>query len=419
MDSQSWYDHLPKAVMVYNSTLHAELGMSPSDFLLVKAHHCMGNPMVAAVAEPWKSGHPKFLQFKLGELVLMKIQAVGNLTTNKVQPNFSGPYSVTQVNSNGVTYQVKDVKTGKMARAHHSKLRPYRKPPQYIESHPYSQYQRQAFRPDVAEFQSAHLPLTYGGGSTVEASSEDESSSLDSESNDSVLSDKELVMNHHNGNIDSGCCVWCDHENSIEMLADSSVQDLVVVNPSRHDEQISESIIDGWPESPEQRILQEENLEFIEEDDAIVSSHSLTCVDSVIKLFDWSDSEQSVDWHSLPSIESAGMVDESGEGQGTSADVVDLPKIGALAPELDFNQDSFPGFESNDGHSDRLARLERLLRISPIDFPSISAPDSTEDVAPVADGVRLLRSRGPAPDLPWVMGRQLERKRRTRCSSAE
>ena len=61
MDSQSWYDHLPKAVMVYNSTLHAELGMSPSDFLLAKAHQCMGNPMVAAVTEPWKVRPPQVL----------------------------------------------------------------------------------------------------------------------------------------------------------------------------------------------------------------------------------------------------------------------------------------------------------------------------------------------------------------------
>ena len=429
LDSQSWFEHLPKAVMVYNATVHAELGTSPSNFLLGKAHNCVSNPMVTAAAEPWRTAHPKFLQFKVNQLVLMKVQTVGNLTTNKVQPNFSGPYEVTHVNSNGVTYQVEDVKSGKMVRAHHTKLRPYRQPPEYISSHPYMQRENQGHRPGQQDLPVSRLPgspVEYGGYSTENTSSEEECSSREAISEIMVNSNQVKRMDcYERINPINESCVWCDHENSREILSDSSiaVSERSLAGQAESIWENGSAINQDWLGYAERIALQEQSNSSLEDEEAIISSHSLTCVDAVVKLFDWSDSEQSVDWRSLPSVESAGMVDESREVQDISAvvhhseqQVVDN-SIGHQ-PSLP-HDDSFHGFETAGDKNDGLEKLEKLLQISPINFPSINASDSDDEITTGGDCARMLRSQGPAPDLPWVMESQLERKKRTRNSTAE
>ena len=78
--------------------------MSPSKFLLSKAHSCNNISILeSGVTSVWKPGHPKYLSFKVGDEVTRKTVKKGNLNINKFQPNYFGPLRVTKVNSNGVT----------------------------------------------------------------------------------------------------------------------------------------------------------------------------------------------------------------------------------------------------------------------------------------------------------------------------
>jgi hypothetical protein len=134
----SWCDVLPRAVIVHNNTYHSVLGQSPSDCLLREQHVRRDGALISAkVAETWKEGHPAFGTFRLGQKVLKKAIFRGNETTNKFLERFRGPYSVSKVNGNGLTYHVKNEKTGTEERAHHSQLRIYSFPPKYLVNHPY------------------------------------------------------------------------------------------------------------------------------------------------------------------------------------------------------------------------------------------------------------------------------------------
>ena len=77
-------------------------------------------------------GNPKFIPFKFNDRVLLKVQKKGNLNINKFDPNYSGPFRVARAFDNGNTYEIADMVTGKISRAHYMQLRPYKVPPKYL-----------------------------------------------------------------------------------------------------------------------------------------------------------------------------------------------------------------------------------------------------------------------------------------------
>ena len=134
--AHTWDDVLAQAMISYNSTLHAELGVSPAEFLLTKAHEVsVDSPVNGQLSEKWKQGHPKFLPFEPGQAVLYKVHQHGNLTSNKLNARFDGPYIITKTNSNGVTYEMTLPGSTRVVRAHHSQLRIYKYPPKYLSDH--------------------------------------------------------------------------------------------------------------------------------------------------------------------------------------------------------------------------------------------------------------------------------------------
>jgi hypothetical protein len=120
----NWDKFLPTSVIAYNNTYHSELLMSPVNFLLTKSHKVNTDLLLDSnqVKKLWRIGHPKFIPFEVGQMVLMRVQLKGNLTTNKLAPNYRGPFSVTKVNNNGVTYQLMDPSSQGILRAHHTML---------------------------------------------------------------------------------------------------------------------------------------------------------------------------------------------------------------------------------------------------------------------------------------------------------
>ena len=71
-----WDQQLSKAIRVYNSTVHSQLNMSASQFLLSKSH---SNAPVNSckLQQRWKVGNSKFFPFKMGQVVLMKEKPKG------------------------------------------------------------------------------------------------------------------------------------------------------------------------------------------------------------------------------------------------------------------------------------------------------------------------------------------------------
>jgi hypothetical protein len=173
VDGQSSWDAvLHKALIIYNSTSHSELKMSPSNFLLTKVHQINNDPPLQGdLAANWKLGHPKFSQFDIGQLVLYKIQHRGFQNVNKLTPKFKGPFKVTRVNDNGVTYDLSHLTTDQVIRAHHSQLRSYRQPPKYLVDHP-------AYSCLSAEPHGMPLVVEGGVDDEVDRSSTDDNPSL-------------------------------------------------------------------------------------------------------------------------------------------------------------------------------------------------------------------------------------------------
>lgn len=134
----TWDEDLPKAIMVYNTTYHSELGMSPSQFLLAKEHVMRDVPVVPS-QEPafWKEGNPSFVPFRMGQAVLRKVVFKGRQLVDKFSARFEGPFIVCRVNDNKVTYVVECPETHRQFRVHHRQLRVYHRVPAYLRDHPY------------------------------------------------------------------------------------------------------------------------------------------------------------------------------------------------------------------------------------------------------------------------------------------
>lgn len=89
-EADDWDLKLSRSVISYNSTLHSELQMSPSAFILTKSHTIdVTVPLkLSGIFQAWRSGHPNFLPFREGQSVLMRVYKIGCLTVNK----FSNKY---------------------------------------------------------------------------------------------------------------------------------------------------------------------------------------------------------------------------------------------------------------------------------------------------------------------------------------
>ena len=104
---KSWIEKLPKAIMIYNNTKHSTTGKSPSDMILAEKHLIGTKIPVNRNVVTWKEGHPEYSPYAIGQRVMRKINRKGtNLLKNKLSPIYDGPYIVTKVNLNKVTYVI-------------------------------------------------------------------------------------------------------------------------------------------------------------------------------------------------------------------------------------------------------------------------------------------------------------------------
>lgn len=129
-----WDEKLPKVVITYNNTIHSQTGMSPTTCIMTKAHDLETNCLLDAnISSKWIEGNPNFAPFELGQLVLKAIERKGKLLVDKLKPKYDGPFKITKVQSNKVTYEIKRINSNMTeCRAHYQQLRPYKEIPNYL-----------------------------------------------------------------------------------------------------------------------------------------------------------------------------------------------------------------------------------------------------------------------------------------------
>ena len=119
----SWDTLLAEAVINYNASWHSQLAMSPSSFLLSQSHDITDTPALPTdVTNVWKEGHPNFSSFHIGDQVLRKSVLLGHRVSNKMVPRYSGPFTITKVRSNGLSYEI-SCGNNKIGKVHHAQLR--------------------------------------------------------------------------------------------------------------------------------------------------------------------------------------------------------------------------------------------------------------------------------------------------------
>ena len=127
-EERDWDEKLARVVINYNNSIHSTLGVSPADFILYSDHGRGEQPSDESL---WKTGHSSYAPFEVGTRVLKKTILQGHLTTNKLEPRYSGPYTVKRVLENEVAYVLVD-EIGREIRAHHSQLKKYHEVPEYL-----------------------------------------------------------------------------------------------------------------------------------------------------------------------------------------------------------------------------------------------------------------------------------------------
>ena len=132
----TWDKELGKAVVLYNNTLHTKLGTTPSKFILQNSFKSINNlPLNADIIATWKEGHPHFSPFRLHQKVVRKVNRVGNRLSHKLKQKYEGPYEVVKVQSNGVSYEIRDLQINKIIKVHHTQLKAWKEPPNYLKKY--------------------------------------------------------------------------------------------------------------------------------------------------------------------------------------------------------------------------------------------------------------------------------------------
>ncbi len=135
----NWDLELARCIHIYNDTYHKEIKLSPNDYILTKNHVKSSIVHIPkSIIETWRDGSPLFSPYKVNDLVLFKATFKGNLTTNKLQERYLGPFRIKLVNSNNVSYVIERLVNNKYEtkKAHYRSLRQWKLPNKYLREHP-------------------------------------------------------------------------------------------------------------------------------------------------------------------------------------------------------------------------------------------------------------------------------------------
>ena len=137
-NNTNWDLHLPRAMVIYNNTVHSQTKQSPSDIILKKSHEPEKVlPIDRSTMKSWRMGNPSFAPFAIGKKVLRKIVKVGNLVADKLKARYEGPFIITKVRSNRVTYEIQrcDKPDSRIIKVHYEQLKEFKEIPSYLKEY--------------------------------------------------------------------------------------------------------------------------------------------------------------------------------------------------------------------------------------------------------------------------------------------
>ena len=187
-DDRDWDENIYNVVINYNNTMHSKIALSPSQCILTKAYDDKVKlPLSKDELDCWKTGHPNFCSFRVGEKVSKMIHRTGNQLKYKLAKKYDGPFIVTKVQSNGLSYEVSKEGDQRIFKVSHKFLRKWHDVP--------SKYAKYILDSGLNEdyIIDENVGQTSNIGNWV-SSSESESSS----SSDDDINDEPCNLNLHN-----------------------------------------------------------------------------------------------------------------------------------------------------------------------------------------------------------------------------
>lgn len=131
----NWVELLRRVLIVYNSTLHSDLSMYPSQFLLTRVYRARDQAVVSYEDRKfWRSGRLKFVPIFSRAAVAKTGRAARQNCRKMFSKRYQGPLGVDTVNANGVTYVLRS-DTEHLIREHQSQLIPWVGPPTSTRGH--------------------------------------------------------------------------------------------------------------------------------------------------------------------------------------------------------------------------------------------------------------------------------------------
>ena len=132
-EHDDWDQRIFNVVINYNNNVHSETNMSPAQHILTIPHSSMPRfPLSEEMTRNWKEGHPNFCPYMINQKVLRKIHTIGTQLKDKLRKKFDGPYTIVKIQTNKISYEIKDEDTGKVIKVNHRQLRPWHEIPKYI-----------------------------------------------------------------------------------------------------------------------------------------------------------------------------------------------------------------------------------------------------------------------------------------------
>ena len=102
-NSINWDRELGKAVILYNRTLHSELGTMSSQYILQNAFTDNSKLPIKPDTIASCKGHTQFKSFRLSQKVVQKINHLGNKLSYELGKKYEGLFEIVKVQANGVT----------------------------------------------------------------------------------------------------------------------------------------------------------------------------------------------------------------------------------------------------------------------------------------------------------------------------
>ena len=158
-----WDILMPQIVMNHNFSINSATNMTPSAFILEKAHVIdADNILPSEIESKWKMGNPNFCPFAIGNKVLYKIKYIGNRAVDKLKARYEGVYRIAKVNGSGLTYDIINIFDENYYKnnVHYSDLKAYHFPVKELQnsegfSNLYMKWRRLAFGNDEESMEQA------------------------------------------------------------------------------------------------------------------------------------------------------------------------------------------------------------------------------------------------------------------------